>query len=47
MPMAATHFAEVRPGVFEWLCDDCAKELEEMTHEQCVALSTPQNRRKQ
>ena len=41
----ATCFAEVSPGVFMWLCKACADELEQMTHEECLALSTAQNRR--
>ena len=42
----ATCFAEVSPGVFMRICDVCADELELMTHEECLALSTPQNRRR-
>jgi hypothetical protein len=41
----ARHFAEVSPGVFCYLCTLCAEELKLMTHEECLAVSTPQNRR--
>lgn len=42
---AASCFAEVSPGVFMQICSACADELELMTDEECLAMSTPQNRR--
>jgi len=41
----ATCIAEVRPGVFCWLCDECADVVEAMTDKQRHAISAAQNRR--
>lgn len=41
----ASCFCETNPGLFMWLCSGCADELELMTDEECLAVSTAQNRR--